>query len=854
MGMGLGIGLAWLLGLACQLQERSLWPVAHYQIGVALGFGLGLGLAVGAWVLRRRIGRRAVRRGLRVVCCAMALLASALLAWGSTGWRAQARMASVWPAELARSDVMADLAIEGLPQVQTQDQAQARVPGWRVQARVLRWHGLAHPMPPDAAWPDRLMLTLPEWPEPPRAGQHWRVTLRLHGPDGLANPGGADGMLGLFSQGVRAVGRARPDAVRLPDPPSWRAQDAVDRLRQRIRDEVAGVLATGSPQAARNAGILAGLSVGDQAAIAPADWEVLRRTGIAHLVSISGTHVAMLGWLCAWLVRRAWPLSRWLAYRVPTPWAAQAVGCAAAAGYAWLAGWGVPAQRTVWMMVCMALLSGHGRRWPWPLVCLVAAVGVTVFDPWALGQPGFWLSFVAVGVLMLSGAGTGRHPGADPFDADRAVPAQAAEETPRVARWRQAGGAAMGELWRTQRLVGLALTPLALVCFQQVSVVGTGVNLVAVPVFTALITPLALLGAVWPGAWVLASHGLDAVFVLLSWAADTPVAVWEAPLWPGWLVGMVLLAACALAMPGAWRWKALALPCLLPMLWLPRAWHVLPGPAPGAFQVLAADVGQGSAVWVRTARHTLLFDTGGRLPSGADQGARVLLPMARALGVRQLDMLALSHEDMDHVGGAKSVLQGLPVASLVASLPMGHPLRTLAVGARQAQCRAGAQWDWDGVRLTWLHPAAEALPTDRQRAGNPQSCVLKVSTADGRSALLTGDIEAAQEAALVRDQAEALRSTVLLVPHHGSRTSSTHDFLQAVSPRLAVMQVGVRNAYGHPAPKVVARYAAMGLPLLGTPACGAFIWSSDAPLVTQDGTPLVDALCWRERTRRYWRG
>ena len=579
----------------------------------------------------------------------------------------------------------------------------------------------------------------------------------------------------------------------------------VDRLRQRLRDALQRQVAD-----ARSAGVLAALTVGDQAAIEREDWELFRNTGIAHLVSISGVHVTMFAWLAAALVGWAWRRSPALMAHLPAPTAGRWLGLAAATAYALLAGWGVPAQRTVLMLAVAVLLRSAGWRWPWALVLLVAAVVVTAVDPWALLQPGFWLSFTAVALLMASEPAAG---------APAAAPG-----------WR---GLLAGHL-RAQAVATLGLAPLSLVFFQQLSLVGVLANLVAIPLVTLLITPLALLGMLVPGMWAVAAWLVQAMVWGLGWLAQAPLAVWTVPAAPLWLVAAAALGAvlAVLPAPRALRW--LALPLVLPLLWPPLA-----RPAHGQFDVLAADVGQGTALLLRTRAHLLVYDAGPQYSRESDAALRVLLPLLRARGERQIDLLMLSHRDSDHVGGAASLLAGQTVTALSSSLEAGHALLTEAGrGLPHTPCRAGQHWAWDGVQFDVLHPT----PDDVAAAAKPNalSCVLRVVDAQGRSLLLTGDIEAPQEAALLRRTGAALASTMLVVPHHGSRTSSTADFLDAVQPRVAVVQAGYRSRFGHPAADVLARYADRGITVVRTDVCGAWLWHDGA------------TTCTRDVRRRYW--
>ncbi len=835
--------LGWLLGVAWQWQSVTLAPKAWLLGSMVLG---AAALSLALW-LEWRHSCRPWRWGLLPLFA----LAAALLAWGSTGWRASEVLAQRWPEGLQGTDVWAVLKLEGLPQPLAPVSSPGAPPRWRLDATVLRWESVQ----PEPGWrlPEHVTLYA-DWPAPqsPRAGQRWRMRLRLHAPDGLSNPGVNSGTRASFGRGVRAVGQLRPGADSLQpagggDAPSW--QDRIDRWRQGVREAVLQRVPS-----AREAGVLTGLAVGDQAAIATGDWEVLRRTGVAHAVSISGTHVAMLGSLCAALTRRLWSRSSRLCHWLPAPTAALWVAVLGAAAYALASGGGVPAQRTVWTMALMSALRLLGSAWPWPLVWLSCATLVTAWDPFALMQAGFWLSFVAVAVLMSAGAPQLEGnllaepvPSADAPSARAKSAASAVQDA-----WRWLREEAMA-LWRTQRLVSLALMPLSLVCFQQVSLVGVVANLLAVPIFGALITPLALAGTVFPQAWDVAAAATVLAFQGLQWLSDLPMAVWATPSPPLWVAVAAVAASFALALPGPRRWRSLALPFLLPLLFLPEPWRVLPRPAPGQFAAIAMDVGQGTSVLVRTAQHSLLFDTGASLPAGGDMGARVVLPVLQALGVRRLDTLLISHQDNDHVGGAQSVVRGVPVDLLRSSLPDDHPLLHRPPGNASdgapalphQPCLAGQAWTWDGVRFEVLHPTQADLLGRQRLSTNALSCVLRVQADGGQSLLLTGDIEAPQEQALLaREGTERMRSTVLVAPHHGSRTSSTPAFLAAVQAQEAVIQAGRRNRYGHPSPQVVARYAALGVHVDATPACGAWLWQSDGS--------WGQGRCWRTQARRLW--
>ncbi len=317
--------------------------------------------------------------------------------------------------------------------------------------------------------------------------------------------------------------------------------------------------------------------------------------------------------------------------------------------------------------------------------------------------------------------------------------------------------------------------------------------------------------------------------------AAWPWAVWHGATAPAWAVACGLLAGALAVLHLPWWQRVLALPLVLTLLVPP-----VPRPAQGEFEVVAADIGQGTAVLVRTARHLLVYDAGPAYSAESDAGVRVLLPLLRARGERQVDLLMLSHRDADHVGGAAALLAGLPVRRLSTSLADDHPL--LAGSAPHRRCDAGQAWSWDEVQFEVLHPLAgdHAWPLKP----NALSCVLRVQgVAGGRPLrlLLTGDIEAAQEAALLARAGAALKADVLLVPHHGSRTSSSAAFIEAVQPGVALVQAGYRSRYGHPAPDVIERYSRAGIAVQRSDACGAWQLPPQGP-----------GECERQRARRYW--
>ncbi|HKW36747.1 MAG TPA: DNA internalization-related competence protein ComEC/Rec2 [Burkholderiales bacterium] len=643
---------------------------------------------------------------------------------------------------------------------------------------------------------------------PVRAGERWRLAVRLRRPHGSVNPHGFDYEAWLLERGIRATGYVRPPdgegaAAERLQALVLRPPYLIDRLREAARQRILGALPD-HPYA----GVLVALAVGDQRAIDGAQWQLFARTGVSHLMSISGLHVTMVAGLLAALVSFCWRRSERLALALPAQKAAALAGFAAAFAYCLVSGFAVPAQRTLYMVGVVAAALWLGRATSASRVLAAALFVVLLLDPWAVLSPGFWLSFAAVAVI---------------FHVSSGLTAKA--------HWLVQWG-------RVQWAVTAGLAPLMLVLFQQVSLVSPLANAAAIPLVSLVVTPLALLGAALPFDWplVLAHALLEALMAMLRWLAALPSALWQQHAPVPWTVPLALLGIGWLLLPrgfpARWLGAVLALPLFT----------VLP-PAPGAGELWLTflDVGQGLAVIARTERHALLYDAGPAFNALSDSGSRIVLPYLRGEGVARLDALVVSHDDRDHSGGAATVIEGMPVAALWSSLPPGNAL--LSAGPPTEPCIAGRGWEWDGVRFEFLHPDAAGASGRAVRANN-RSCVLRIAAPGGR-ALLTGDIERAAERELLQRAPALLAAEALLVPHHGSATSSGAEFVREVAPRYAVFAVGYRNRFGHPREEILGRYRDAGSALLRTDTGGAIEirFSAEAAQVELQ----------RERARRYWR-
>ena len=706
---------------------------------------------------------------------------------------------------------------------------------------------LAEPARPGI--PSRIQVT---WQAAPGArpgvpalvpGQVWRMALVLRRPHGVLNPAGPDAEARMFARGLRAVGTVRGKPRLIDDQPWAGPGIAIERARHHVRVGLRAALG-----AHRYAPVLIALAIGDQAGAARDDWRIFNRSGITHLVSISGMHVTSIAGIAGVLVAAIWRRARWrgvgLAERTPARVAGGAAAAVVALMYCLLAGWGVPARRTFFML--SVVLAASMSRLPLTSgrVLAVAAAGVVALDPWAPMSPGFWLSFGAVAILLrIANA---------PFDVDAG----------RAKRW----SARLGQAARLQVMVTLGLTPMLAFLVYQVSLGSPLANAVAIPSVTFIVTPLALLCAalsVTPGAQTLAAWAgqagltaFDLTMTPVAWVGNASwasMAVAAAP-WP-WLLVAVAGMVWALQARG-WPVRHLGWIWMLPLLcWRPDR------PEPGHWRMSAMDVGQGSAILVETASQTLLFDAGPRHYGGNDAGERVVAPFLQARGIRELDVMVLSHADQDHVGGTRSVLAAVPVRRSYASFDLPAfvrrdarmwPDQSAVLSAvpsakppilpdEMLRCERDTEWVADGVVFTFLHPAQGGSDSVQDR--NADSCVLRVQ-GTSHSLLLTGDIGVAQERELA---ARGLPPTdVVLAAHHGSASSSGRDWVNAVQAAHVIAQAGHLNRFRHPASAVQLRWM----------RANAMFWRSD-----RDGAVMAESIggvlrVWAQRDagQRYWHG
>lgn len=701
----------------------------------------------------------------------LAAPAALLCGLAFAGLRADDALSRRLPLEESGSRGQAVVRIVDLPR-QGED-------GWQFEAEVVA--SADFPRLPG----QRVKLAWYRTPERLAAGDVWRFELLLRTPNGVRNPGGFDAELRALQKGWAAQGYVRGQARRVG------REGGLDAVRERLSARIASALP------GRDARFVRALALGDTRFLREDDWDVLRRTGITHLIAISGFHVGVVALFAVFGVTVLYRLFPGLGLRLPRPMASAMAAIAASAGYAALAGFAVPTVRTALMIAVFMLHRLLYRGGTVTQAVAASMAAILLWDPFALLAPGFWLSFG--GVLAL------------------------------VAFMPRAEAGLLAPFLRAQWICALALLPLTVAFFGQASLAGPAVNLLAIPLISLVIVPLALIGCVFAflpavpavfwglSAWLMAlfSQGLLWVQQWPGMAVFLPQAGLAAV-----LAALLGAGLCLLPRGVSGRW--LGLPLMLPLLY-----PALPDIPPQTVRVAMIDVGQGLSVLVRTGTHALLYDTGAGRENGFSRGESTVLPALRALGVRRLDKVVVSHGDNDHAGGLPAIRRGIPIGAVEAA------------GNADSPCRAGASWQWDGVRFSYVWPPPGSSDDD-----NGHSCVLRIQ-AGARSVLLTGDIDAEAEQALLEIHGAALRAELMSVPHHGSATSSSAEFLDAVRPHHALVSTGFQNRFRHPRAEVIDRYRMRNIPVLNSVAEG---W------VELAGDPAGWHVQRRERMdgRRYW--
>ncbi|MCL5261401.1 MAG: DNA internalization-related competence protein ComEC/Rec2 [Gammaproteobacteria bacterium] len=645
-------------------------------------------------------------------------------------------------------------------------------------------------------------------------GDKWQLLVRLKRPHGLLNPGGFDLEKYLFAEHIRATGYVLPSTMNQLLAANWYSHP-LDRLRQKLQQKIAQALFK-----EKSAGIISALLVGDENAISTSEWQLLRATGTSYLVAISGLHIGFVATIGFLLIQFFWRRVSKLTLWLPS----QRIGAIAAffAGliYAAISGFSIPTQRSLLMLIVFLgaiFFKRHFTSWH---TFSLALFCVLLVDPLALLTKGFWLSFIAVAAILYA------------VNYSKYVKLETSITQPALA-WLYAKWI---KYWQLQLTITIALMPLSLLLFQQLSFVAIIANIVALPGVCLIVVPLGLLASSFMffpgylGGWILtlAAKIMSMIYFWLACCSKLSFFCWQHAVVNYWVFTAAIIGMLCLLAPRNFPAKWLGIIWFLPLIfYLPK------GPGPNEVWFTLLDVGQGLASVIRTQKHVLVYDTGIKQYK-SDSGETVVLPFLASYGLKDIDMMVVSHGDNDHIGGANSILAADKVSKLITSVP-----ERFAPG-RAEHCYAGQTWQWDGVKFQILAPNANTTYD-----GNNSSCVLRI-TCGKNSLLLTGDIEREAEDFILSNTSLNLQSSILVAPHHGSRTSSSPEFVVAVKPSYVLFPTGYLNRFHFPVQSVIKRYLAIDSKMFNTEATGAITFKIKAD------SAILEPELYRNMYRHYW--
>ena len=589
-----------------------------------------------------------------------------------------------------------------------------------------------------------------------KTGDKLSLRARLNNYRNYGNPGAFDFAEYKRSQGLQARGY-----IHCCVDQSGNTANSISAMRAAISARI------DAHPGLEHSGLIKALLLGERSEIDSDVRRIMRNVGISHLLAISGLHISLVALIFWQLARQLLKLPLALGWLRSSHGLALFISLLAASTYAALSGWQLPAQRALLMLVVIVALKGFSFKANNSIALLVALTVVLVLDPLAWRSPGFWLSFAAVSILLAQSSGWSR---------TRYLKARL---------WR---------FWlRPQLLITIGLAPFVLLFWQQLSAWSVPLNLLLIPLVGSILMPLLALATLSLGWAEISSilllgsdYLLRALEQLLLLVDSLPPLYLQIPAPQPTSIALALLAFGVLIVPLPWRSKWPAWLILLALLAPVQA----PRPEPGSAWVTVLDVGQGLAVHIATAEHDLLYDTGA--------SSATIIDFLRHQAIGELDELILSHSDSDHSGGAEVLLKQTAIKRIRANFDLDYPRwQQLETSA----CQRGQNFSYDGVDFQVLHPQADKLFSNENR----NSCVVRIS-AQGQHLLLTGDIDSQVERQLLRWQPETLAAQVLVAPHHGSKSSSSPAFIEAVAPEKVIFSSGYKNHFGHPHPQVIQRY------------------------------------------------
>lgn len=643
-----------------------------------------------------------------------------------------------------------------------------------------------------------------DYPQYPllKVGDYWHLHVKLKRPHSTYNPGEFDYEAYLLQNQIRVTGYVVSKNDNKCIKSLW-YHHPIDRARQKLAEKIRTSLAN-RPYT----DFIIALLVGDQNNIEVSKWQVLRRTGTIHFLIIAGLHIGFIASFMFFVGKFLWKLIPSLCLTIPAQKFGAILALLSSVIYSTLAGFSIPTQRAL-IMVSM-FMSGIllNRNINGYTALLIALFCVLLFNPLAPFTSGFWLSFAAVFFIIYALQGRLK---------------------------------AKNKLYRYCKLqwaLTIGLAPLTLALFQQTPIVSFLGNSVAVPWIGFIVIPLVFLGGCTILFWeklgqlilIFACKAISIIWIWLEWLASLPIASFEHAINNFWILAASLIGILLILAPRGWPNRCLGCMCLAPLFF-----YTPPNPNYGEAWFTLLDVGQGLASVIRTQNHTLIYDTGPKFFDNSDTGDRIILPFLHHLSINKVDMLVVSHGDEDHSGGAKTILNNIPVTQFITSVP------EFFAPYPATHCYAEQNWQWDGVNFIVLHPQKK----DNEFSGNNASCVLRVSTGS-KSVLLTGDIEKSAEFEIVKNFGSMLQSSILVAPHHGSDTSSSLEFINAVQPEYVLFATGYLNRFHFPSTFTVTNYLQNHVKTVNSAYTGAITFKFN------EKSTQLNPKSYRETNKHFW--
>ncbi len=621
-----------------------------------------------------------------------------------------------------------------------------------------------------------------------QAGEVWRLKVKLKANSGLKNQTGFDYEKSLFINNIDATGYVITKNPVINKFIKLSNKNLINQARQKIKNTLEPYLTQ-----LTNGNIIYALISGDRANISTKEWQIFQQTNTSHLTVVSGLHIGIISGFIFFISLVLYKLCTRCCLRMPAQIFASYIGIIAAITYALLAGFSVSTQRASIMAIVVFTSIISKKHYPIWNLYTYALFAVLIMNPLSVLSIGFWLSFIAVAIILY---------GVKNYKSLAKIP----------------------RMFYIQLLISFAMLPMLLWFFSSFGFSSFIANIIAIPIVSFIALPSSLLGATLAlldfnllANWLfyIANYSLYIMIEVLEYLKN--INIFDNQLYYHyginsiWQLLLIIICFVIIFLPKGLKFRRFGFISLLALF----SYNKSLGLENNGFIVEVMDSGQGLAIIIKTKNHNLLFDTGFSSISGFNIGDSVVMPYMFKNNIRKIDTVIISHSDNDHIGGLRYINGQIAIGEIFTSMP--KEVKKIVNISNIKTCNRGQNWTYDNIKFSILHPNKSYRLTNKKRNNN--SCVLKIS--NGKySILITADIEKNAEKYLIKTATKDLKADILLMPHHGSNTSSTYKFLMTVSPTIAINSSGYKNRFSHPSNKVLTRYKTLKIPIYDTQCSG----------------------------------